>query len=409
MEALKKAEQAKQGQAGEAAPGGDIKLEPIVPAAPAAANGAAAPIGKTLPELPSQLEVLDDEFIAHARQPAPADKPRPPSRPVEAPRAAAPHAAEHERAAAHNVFAAKKPEPSRKPFAVTMIALTLVGAAAIGGYFWWQLQPRSGLGPAGSLGRIPPAAPATSAAPVLPAATASRTAPPTRDEQDEEEARSAAVPPAPTPARAAPPAPESPIRITTAKLKLNPALAQAFEALNAGNLAAARADYERVLKGEPKNADALHGMAAIALREGNPGFAEEYYAKALEADPKDALALAGLVGLKERGGQGDPLAAESRLKSLIAAQPEVAALHFALGNVYARQSRWGEAQQAYFKAYSAEPEHPDYLFNLAISLDHLRQPRLAAQYYGQALAAAESRPAGFDKAQAAARLREIKP
>jgi hypothetical protein len=34
----------------------------------------------------------------------------------------------------------------------------------------------------------------------------------------------------------------------------------------------------------------------------------------------------------------------------------------------------------------------------------LRQNKLAAQYYSQALAAAQNKPAGFDKAQAAARL-----
>ena len=86
-----------------------------------------------------------------------------------------------------------------------------------------------------------------------------------------------------------------------------------------------------------------------------------------------------------------------------AAQPELAAPHFSLGNLYARHSRWADAQQAYFRAYTAEPENPDILYNLAISLEHLRQNKLAAQYYGQAIAAAQTKPAGFDKAQAAAR------
>jgi uncharacterized protein HemY len=50
---------------------------------------------------------------------------------------------------------------------------------------------------------------------------------------------------------------------------------------------------------------------------------------------------------------------ESRLKNLLREQRDSAALHFALGNVHARQNRWSEAQQAFFKAFSAEPEHPD--------------------------------------------------
>ena len=161
-----------------------------------------------------------------------------------------------------------------------------------------------------------------------------------------------------------------------------------------------------MLNSEPKNPDALHGMAAVALRQRQYDRAEEFYLRAIEADPKDAIAQAGLFGLR---GQGDPVNAESRLKTLIAAQPDQHFLHFALGNIYAAAGRWNEAQTAFFKAYTGDPEHPDYLFNLAISLDHLRQSKLAAQYYNQALAAAGNRPASFDKAQAATRLRELQP
>jgi tetratricopeptide (TPR) repeat protein len=57
-------------------------------------------------------------------------------------------------------------------------------------------------------------------------------------------------------------------------------------------------------------------------------------------------------------------------------------------------ARWNDAQQAYFRAYSAEPDNPDILYNLAISLEHLRQNKLAAQYYAQAdRRCAESSPA----------------
>jgi tetratricopeptide (TPR) repeat protein len=116
--------------------------------------------------------------------------------------------------------------------------------------------------------------------------------------------------------------------------------------------------------------------------------------------------MAALINIR---GQVDPVSAESKLKSLSAAQPELAAPHFSLGNLYARHGRWNDAQQSYFKAYSAEPDNPDILYNLAISLEHLRQNKLAAQYYGQAVAAAQTRPAGFDKAQATARLNALQP
>lgn len=107
--------------------------------------------------------------------------------------------------------------------------------------------------------------------------------------------------------------------------------------------------------------------------------------------------------------EADPQTAESRLKSLLSAQPESAALNFALGNLYARQNRWPEAQQVYFNAVAADGDNPDYLFNLAVSLDHLRQPRLAGQHYRMALEAAARRPAAFDPAGVEKRLGELPP
>jgi Flp pilus assembly protein TadD len=194
--------------------------------------------------------------------------------------------------------------------------------------------------------------------------------------------------------------------VTRAPLKVNPALIRGFDAFNQGDLVLAQLEYERARKSDPRNTDALHGLAAIAVRQGHLDQAERLYGQIAEADPQDTVAMAALINMR---GQIDPNATESRLKNLSAAQPELAAPHFSLGNLYARHGRWNDAQQAYFRAYSAEPENPDILYNLAISLEHLRQNTLAAQYYGQAIAAAQSRPAGFDTNQAAARLQTLRP
>lgn len=169
-------------------------------------------------------------------------------------------------------------------------------------------------------------------------------------------------------------------------------------------MAQAREEYARALKANPSDRDALLGLAAIDARTGNVGTAEARYQKVLEMDPRDPYAQAGLAGLR---GQGDPVQSESRIKNLIATQPESPQLQFALGNQLAAQARWGEAQAAYFKAFAAEPENADFAYNLAVSLDHLRQPRLALEYYQRSLALAAIRPAAFDKAQASARVQEL--
>ena len=137
-------------------------------------------------------------------------------------------------------------------------------------------------------------------------------------------------------------------------------------------------------------------LAAIDTRNQNFERAEAHYLKVLELDPRDAYAQAALIGL--RGG-GDAQQSESRLKTLISQQPDSTALSFTLGNQYASQQRWAEAQQAFFAAFSGDPENADYAYNLAISLDHLRQPRLALEYYQRALESPENRPVGFNTAK----------
>jgi hypothetical protein len=56
---------------------------------------------------------------------------------------------------------------------------------------------------------------------------------------------------------------------------------------------------------------------------------------------------------------------------------------------------------------AADPDNPDYLFNLAVSLDQIRQPKLAAQHYRLALEAAQLRPAAFDRERVRARLEQL--
>lgn len=196
------------------------------------------------------------------------------------------------------------------------------------------------------------------------------------------------------------------IRLLATRPASNPALLQAHAALMAGSLAVAEAAYAKVLASDARNADALRGLAALAVQRGEHGRAETLYRLALDADPADAVARAGLHGL---GRVGDSTQEESRFKTLIAAQPEEHVLRFALGNLYAAQGRWHDAKSQYLLAHGADPAQPDYLFNLAVSLEHLGEPQRARERYAAALAAAARRPAIFDPALASAALRALAP
>lgn len=69
-----------------------------------------------------------------------------------------------------------------------------------------------------------------------------------------------------------------------------------------------------------------------------------------------------------------------------------------------RRQRRAEAQQSYFTAASGDAEQPDYAYNLAVSLERLKQPRAAAAHYRRALELAASRPARFPIERARTRL-----
>src|SRR5216117_2058674 len=346
-----------------------------------------------------------------------------------------------ERAQAQQLFQVKEMDYNpRRPFYLTLGALAVVGLGYVG-YVWWQMRPRYSVPPVEMQAR-PVATPAQS---TTASATVARPSQP--DAAPPPPAPQAAVP---APARTAVPGippiqpvrpprlksqptsgtltsgspalrPESsssstgsvspragevlaPIAINAPTLSIDPLVEQAYQAFQRNDLAAARDGYQRALAREPTNRDALLGLAAIDVRSGQLNSAEARYLKLLEIDPRDSHAAASLISLR---GQLDPVTSESRLKTLIASLPESALLHFSLGNQYAQQSRWSEAQAAYFKAHSVDPENADYAFNLAVSLDQLHQGKLALEFYQRALALTDKRAASFDPARARLRVQEL--
>ena len=182
-------------------------------------------------------------------------------------------------------------------------------------------------------------------------------------------------------------------------------LERAYQAYRTGDLASASEAYRAVLAHEPRNRDALLGLAGIAVRAGRRDEAAAHYARVLASHSGDAVARAGLLAIDER----DPARSESALKALLRREPRAAHLHFDLGNVYAAQSRWAEAQRAYFDACRFDGDNADYAYNLAVSLDHLAQRRRALDFYREALALSQGRPANFDTAAVLARIRDIDP
>jgi tetratricopeptide (TPR) repeat protein len=391
LEALKKAEKAKEDA--------QRRGRDDTPATPA------APLEIMAEEPPKPKETALD-FVE--------EKPR------AAPRAES--APSSDRATARKVFEAKFREPNpRLPFFITLGAL---GVFAVGTvvYFWMQLRPPSPLvnltpRPAGEAQvaatpepRFPSSAPAApqGATPGLPSASPQ---PPAAPAPTLATAAAPAKPPAPLAVERAPvrerpqlkPLPE--IAATRTAPQVHPKVGSAYNAYVSGDLATARTDYQEALRDEPANRDALLGLAALDVRAGRLQSAEAMYVRLLHADPRDAHAHAALIAL--RTGRVDPVTAESRVKFMLADNPAAHVLNFTLGNQFAQQGRWPEAQQEYFRAFSAEPDNADFAYNLAVSLDHMRQQNLALDYYRRAVALAKARGASFDAAAAEARIAQL--
>lgn len=458
LEALKKAEKAKEEAerrartAGEAPGAADADATVVQPAKPVTTRN-------DLPPVSAPLEIASDDLGATgARKPAreltleeAAPEPAPSPAARAAPRRENARAAEASgaaRATAQKVFEAKIREPNpRLPFYVTLGVLG-VAAVATFVYFWMQLRPppplvnpnpprppgeaptavaeaKSGAAPAAPQAPTPPAAipglpgaPA-SAAPQQPQQAVPATQPavpavPPAQKPPAPPAAAGADKPASKPAARAAPAPgrsataaadEAALSVRRAAAQIHPRVESGYAAYHAGDLARARADYEAALRDEPANRDALLGLAAVEMRSQRYREAEALYQRLLAADPRDPHAQAGMLAL--RAQVIDPVLAESRVKTLLAGDPEAGALHFALGNQYAQQARWAEAQQAYFRAYVADPENPDFAFNLAVALDHLHQSALALEYYRRALALAERRAASFAPETARLRAKQL--
>jgi tetratricopeptide (TPR) repeat protein len=428
LEALKKAEKAKEdaqrrARADGAEPAGEPERRPVL-------------TRDKLPDISTSLEIVSDDLAApppRAPEPPALEPLTPPPAQKAPPRATAAKPSEEQaavgRASAKKVFEAKFSEPNpRMPFYIAMGALGVFAFATVG-YFWYQLRPPPALVNLSPQRQAEPATLAVDTKASAPGAAAAASTPsaipglpPTAAKAPATSAAAPATatpPPAPRPAvEAQPEAPrlrpaqrlpdarvaaayapnEATASVSRSPAQVHPKVEAGYAAYVTGDLATARSEYQQALRDEPANRDALLGLGALDVRAGRYESAEGLYLRVLQADPRDAQAQAALIAL--RSGRGDPLATESRVKTLLAADPAAHALNFALGNQLALQNRWGEAQQEYFKAYTAEPDNADFAYNLAVSLDHLRQNRQALDYYQRAIGLAEKRGASFDLAAA---------
>lgn len=181
-------------------------------------------------------------------------------------------------------------------------------------------------------------------------------------------------------------------------------LTNAYRMYEERNYSAAKNQYAEILQTQPNNYDALLGFATTTQALGDNKLAEQYYNILIDRYPRDTYSQAGLLSLL---GSYDFSARTSKIKSFIKSSPNTAYFHFLLGENYAKNHLWGDAQAALFDAVRLDKNNPDYNFNLAVSLDQLNKHDVALNYYQNAISLASTRPANFDLNQARIRAGQL--
>lgn len=322
---------------------------------------------------------------------------------------------------------------------IVCTVLLAAGLTAVGIYAYRQTPPTHTIPSPRIAAQVeapraapPPPAPVTPELPVTPAPTPAVSVTPAPEPTLPEptppapEAAVATVPPPAAPATPLPPS--SPARVAAPPLERSLApdiprdaeiasgevriakrttaagqvddVTRAYAAFQLGKLDVAQDLYQRALAADPDRVDALLGLAAIAMRENRVSDAHRRYREVLAKSPRHPVASAALFMIE--GGDGNP-ANEARLKLLADREADSPYLRFALGNLYAKQKRWADAQEAYFAAFTRAPTNADYAYNLAVSLDQLGQRKAALEYYRKALAL-RAPGAAFDATRATGRI-----
>lgn len=151
-------------------------------------------------------------------------------------------------------------------------------------------------------------------------------------------------------------------------------LDEAYRLLRMGEAHRARELYFTLRRDHPDEPEVLLGLASAELALNRVGEARALYRRILSQDPDNAFARAGLA---LTSGRADRVPDHVDDPAVLAA----------LATAEAHRGDWRRAQALFFRAHASDPKNPDYLYGLAVSLDHLGKQALALDYYRQVLEA----------------------
>ncbi len=150
----------------------------------------------------------------------------------------------------------------------------------------------------------------------------------------------------------------------------------------AGDLRKAEEIFHQLLQSDPNQAEALHGLGAIAYQRGQFGQAVEWLRKAVAVQGTIPGLHSNLGAAYQAAGQ---LAeAEACYLQALRLQPDLAEAYNNLGNVLRQQGRLDEAVARYRQAVLARPNFAEAHNNLGLALTEQGNGQEALNHYRQA-------------------------
>jgi Flp pilus assembly protein TadD len=145
--------------------------------------------------------------------------------------------------------------------------------------------------------------------------------------------------------------------------------------------------YERALREEPTSILASLGRGAALQKQGKLEEAREAYEKVLRLDPGNREALSNLTVVV---GERSPAEALLKLQDLDKEYPSFSPLKAQIGLTYAKLGAMPEALDYLNRALTLSPESVMYLYNAALVLDHMGRSDQAVVAYEKVLASLAS-------------------
>jgi Tfp pilus assembly protein PilF len=167
-----------------------------------------------------------------------------------------------------------------------------------------------------------------------------------------------------------------------AKFDVNYELERAYNALLAGKSDSAIPIYEDILTGDPKNKEALFGLASTYHRAGQIDKARALYGKLLEIEPKHRDGLNNFLVLLADEAPQEALA---QMEQLEGQNPGFSPIPAQMAIIYQKLGDQDKAVDKMYRALSIAPENITYRYNLAIMLDRSGKFGEAGQLYSQIL------------------------